>query len=375
MGSGQPDGAGRCPWPLSRGVRRSSTRQTVLLALSCVLLASAAIAQPPGGAIVVRPQKPAATDVNPVDAKIEEVKEQFPPGAAKVGQNKGFGTDDFDWPWLGLYTKTNYSTFMLLHNKCTSAKQVQVLISSSLQPYLGLATAEVGYMDSKNQFAPLEGKELVVNKGPGNELAVGVDAVTTLQLKFVVHTPDHLDLPPPPPLPDQVANTPGNFLQRQGFDGAGSLVWSPDGFEFYPVFDGNNTINRRVEIGRFLPIKGLVLIQALNPGSDCVGNPMLLRTGGRLYERQEEPPPPPPESGSWDCTKWWEETRVPPPTMNCTVEFRVLALDYVQRIRPTDGILAGEWHWLPSDQEIGGMSAVQLIEMKRRADIQLLQAR
>lgn len=73
------------------------------------------------------------------------------------------------------------------------------------------------------------------------------------------------------------------------------------------------------------------------------------------------------------CQVWWN-TGEPPPDVegDCTERFRALALHWLDHVvGPLAETDPEAWAWLPSATEILGMSAEELIAMKKRADAQM----
>lgn len=112
---------------------------------------------------------------------------------------------------------------------------------------------------------------------------------------------------------------------------------------------------------------------------DCPERRESYTLGANLFAQRGDPPPPPPEperfAGAGFCDVWWNTGQKPPqlpPDEDCRDEIRPLAISYVERVLARHATaFPDDWSWLPSREQIAGMSAAEMVALKQRAERQL----
>lgn len=110
-----------------------------------------------------------------------------------------------------------------------------------------------------------------------------------------------------------------------------------------------------------LLIGGELLVQHAAPDYPyCFGPPKVHDASGAVFE-------PGPPTGGGSCLMFWLRGQRPAPPLDCTNEFRGLALQYIESLGED---ATSAWAWLPTPDEINRMSDVELLSMKARAESQ-----
>jgi hypothetical protein len=116
-----------------------------------------------------------------------------------------------------------------------------------------------------------------------------------------------------------------------------------------------------------LPLKGRLFVDNVNEDNECFGIARVFNAAGFLYNI------PGNDALISDCWTYWDQELRPPATWDCTEAFRGFALTYIGTLgSPEELADSAEWSWLPTASRIAGMSDMQLLEMKKRAEAQRL---
>lgn len=245
------------------------------------------------------------------------------PGNNMEDRSPGAHASKVDWDWGERYFQQQFPVLLNIKNHCASAQSVSIF------------TTDLSYLEFPKQVTVPPGKRGLDIKGkvtlPKAPIPSGVPGEPPMG--WVDIDPGYI----PPGMPPPEVHQP-NFVSLSG-----SLVvwhpWSPD-------------------LG----------------GKDCLPARTTYNVGGHMHwrppEPEEEDAGPSRLATTHPCVVYWNTGERPPQASagECTEKIRGLARHYIDKVLPSYRSNAPkEWAWLVKFGDVNTKSAVQLVEMKRRA--------
>lgn len=239
-----------------------------------------------------------------------------------------------NWPWGELYFENKYPSHLEIENECWAAERVGIFVRDL--PYIKL---------------------------PAEAL---VPPRSKLKLPFEIVTPDE----PDPPIPPPTGFPPGFSFGHVD----PPPIPSPQPHTVPPIEPWHQP--------NYIDVKGsVVLWHPWTPHPGCAPKREVYRVSGHIHFN---PPDKDGDGGPEEiaktspCDVWWMTGERPAQLdlpeheeTDCTDRIRRLASDYLDRVAgPQVAADAAAWSWL-SGVDVWSMSINELLELKRRIDVQL----
>ena len=267
-------------------------------------------------------------DYNPASDPNHPLKDKSKdPGAPWENHRLSDGTPPVNvskggWDWGELFFENSYQSKLTVTNGCKGTQTVSIFINNL--PYLSMPNS------------------LTI---PGN---------SQIDVELTIDTPPQ----PPPPLLTGAPGQPTSW----------GWVQPPPPQPFgAPRFHQPNFVDVQGEVIIWHPWNG-----------NCFPKRETYNATGHIHFKPPGPPPSGPEKLATPsvCQVYWN-IGVPPAQLDdkdCTEEFRKLATQYREKILgPYVDREPEKWNWLPDASDIRNMSESELLAMKARADVLMLE--